>query len=92
MDKEWVRSLRSQCQSTGVPFFFKQWGGVHKSRAGRLLDGRLYDELPTRSHAPFPSDQHRSGLRRNVDERARQWVAEKKAIKRSDAFVARDVQ
>jgi protein gp37 len=29
-----------------VPFFFKQWGGVQKKRAGRTLDGRTWDELP----------------------------------------------
>lgn len=26
MHPEWVRSLRDQCQSAGVSFFFKQWG------------------------------------------------------------------
>lgn len=46
MRKAWVRSIRNQCRSHGVPFFFKQWGGVQKSRHGRELDGRLYDEFP----------------------------------------------
>lgn len=46
MSKEWVISIRSQCQHAGVPFFFKQWGGFHKSKTGRLLDGRTYDEMP----------------------------------------------
>jgi protein gp37 len=46
MDAAWVGSVRDQCRAQGVPFFFKQWGGVHKSKAGRLLDGRTYDELP----------------------------------------------
>jgi protein gp37 len=46
MDKSWVLSLRDQCQFAGVPFFFKQWGGVRKSKAGRHLDGRTYDEMP----------------------------------------------
>lgn len=45
---EWVRSIREQCQRTGVPFFFKQWGGENKWKSGRHLDGRTYDELPTR--------------------------------------------
>jgi protein gp37 len=31
---------------THIPFFFKQWGGVNKKKAGRLLDGRTYDEMP----------------------------------------------
>jgi protein gp37 len=46
MKEEWVVSLREQCQRTGVAFFFKQWGGVHKSKTGRLLKGRTYDEMP----------------------------------------------
>ncbi|MBS2031364.1 MAG: phage Gp37/Gp68 family protein [Deltaproteobacteria bacterium] len=46
MDPEWVRSIRQQCRRARVPFFFKQWGGVQKSRAGRLLDGRTWDEMP----------------------------------------------
>ena len=46
MDRKWVISIRKQCRETGVPFFFKQWGGTRKSLAGRLLDGRTYDEMP----------------------------------------------
>lgn len=43
---EWVADIRDQCRQSNVPFFFKQWGGVHKSRTGRLLDGRTWDEMP----------------------------------------------
>jgi protein gp37 len=50
MSKEWVVSVRDQCQHAAVPFFFKQWGGVRKSLAGRKLDGRTYDEFPRRVH------------------------------------------
>lgn len=46
MDPAWVCDIRDQCLAVGVPFFFKQWGGVHKSRTGRLLDGRTWDEMP----------------------------------------------
>lgn len=46
MKREWVISIRRQCRDQNVPFFFKQWGGVHKSKNGRVLDGRTYDELP----------------------------------------------
>jgi protein gp37 len=46
MEAEWVRSLERQCRESEVPFFFKQWGGVRKSEAGRMLDGNTYDELP----------------------------------------------
>jgi protein gp37 len=46
MDPCWVADLRDQCLSAVVPFFFKQWGGVQKKKAGRLLDGRTWDEMP----------------------------------------------
>jgi protein gp37 len=46
MKKEWVLSIRDQCQAAGVPFFFKQWGGVRKKQTGRELDGRTYDDFP----------------------------------------------
>jgi protein gp37 len=46
MDASWVRSIREQCVSQKVPFFFKQWGGTNKKKAGRILDGRTWDEMP----------------------------------------------
>jgi protein gp37 len=46
MRPEWVLDLRGQCQLAGVPFFFKQWGGPNKKLAGRILEGRTWDELP----------------------------------------------
>ncbi len=46
MSIEWARTIRDQCVAESVPFFFKQWGGVHKSRTGRVLDGRTWDEFP----------------------------------------------
>lgn len=46
MSPEWVADLRDQCLAQKVPFFFKQWGGVNKKKAGRLLDGRTWDEMP----------------------------------------------
>ena len=49
MERKWVVSIRKQCRASHVPFFFKQWGGVRKSRAGRILDGRTYDEMPSRT-------------------------------------------
>lgn len=48
MEKRWATSIRQQCRRDGIPFFFKQWGGVHKSKAGRILDGKTYDEMPER--------------------------------------------
>jgi protein gp37 len=46
IDQEWVRELRDRCQCEGVAFFFKQWGGVQKSRTGRVLDGSTWNEMP----------------------------------------------
>ncbi|MFJ8071832.1 DUF5131 family protein [Peribacillus sp. NPDC096447] len=46
MEADWVRSIRDQCQTQKVAFFFKQWGGVQKHRYGRELDNRTYDEYP----------------------------------------------
>lgn len=62
MQEEWAISLRDQCVSEGIPYFFKQWGEFHptsehldgerfmirvgKKAAGRLLDGRTWDEFP----------------------------------------------
>ena len=54
MKREWVISIRKQCRMQGVPFFFKQWGGVRKKNNGRLLDGRTYDEYPARATLPVP--------------------------------------
>ncbi len=49
MEAGWVRQIRERCVAQGVPFFFKQWGGVQKSRTGRELDGRVWDEMPIRN-------------------------------------------
>jgi protein gp37 len=46
MAESWVRGVQFQCRDQQVPFFFKQWGGVRKAEAGRLLDGKTYDEFP----------------------------------------------
>jgi protein gp37 len=46
MQTEWVAAIHRQCVAASVPFFFKQWGGINKKRAGRRLNGRTYDELP----------------------------------------------
>jgi len=46
MDPSWVIDIRDQCMLSGTAFFFKQWGGTNKKKAGRLLDGRTWDEMP----------------------------------------------
>jgi protein gp37 len=48
MDPRWATDIRDQCLAAKVPFFFKQWGGVNKKKAGRLLEGREWDEMPVR--------------------------------------------
>jgi protein gp37 len=46
MEESWVLEIRRQAQELGIAFFFKQWGGVRKKERGRLLEGRLWDEMP----------------------------------------------
>jgi len=48
--KSWVKEIRDQCRQSGVPFFFKQWGGRQKSKTGRELEGQTYDEVPPRGN------------------------------------------
>ena len=48
MEADWVRELRDNCVQHGVPFFFKQWGGVFKKRTGRTLDNKTWDQMPER--------------------------------------------
>jgi protein gp37 len=47
LDAEWVLDLRDQCLQADVPFFFKQWGGRNKKKAGRELDGQTWSEMPS---------------------------------------------
>ena len=49
MQPEWARTIRDQCVYQGVPFLFKQWGGVNKKEAGHDLDGREWLEYPKAS-------------------------------------------
>ena len=58
MRPEWARAVRDQCLAAGVPFFFKQWGAhdasgrrSSKRAAGRVLDGRTWDQAPPRPAA-----------------------------------------
>ncbi len=62
MRPEWIESIRDQCRASGVPFFFKQWGGTRKGKAGRTLDGRTYDEKPPRVMNPVPEDERRKAM------------------------------
>jgi protein gp37 len=55
LEEAWVLEIRDRCVRGGIPFFFKQWGGRQKTRAGRQLLGRTYDERPPRNSRP-PAD------------------------------------
>jgi len=46
ISEEWVKDIRDQCLAADVAFFFKQWGGTNKKRAGRILQGRTWDDFP----------------------------------------------
>jgi len=46
MSPVWVEDIRDQCMAAKIPFFFKQWGGLNKKKAGRTLNGRTWDEMP----------------------------------------------
>lgn len=57
---DWVRTIRRQCREQKVAFFFKQWGGATPKSGGRLLDGRVYDEMPARrARVPRAAPSHR---------------------------------
>jgi protein gp37 len=46
MIEEWVVGIKEKCLQANVPFFFKQWGGVRKKKAGRELQGMTWDQMP----------------------------------------------
>jgi protein gp37 len=54
MAESWVLDIQRQCRVAGVPFFFKQWGGTNKKKAGRILAGRAWDEMPSHLRLPRP--------------------------------------
>jgi protein gp37 len=58
MDPSWVSDIRNQCVKSGVPFFFKQWGGVHKKKTGRELEGRTWNEMPKTGQLPLTMHAH----------------------------------
>jgi protein gp37 len=50
-DPEWVRNIRDQCLQNHVAYFHKQWGGTHPKSKGRLLDGKVWNQIPTIEYA-----------------------------------------
>jgi protein gp37 len=61
MDASWVVDIRNQCQKAKVPFFFKQWGGLNKKKAGRELEGQTWNEMPVGSKIASLPKQCRKG-------------------------------
>lgn len=55
MQHSWALDIRDQCRAAGVAFFFKQWGGVFKSKTGRELEGRTWDEMPADTERAAPT-------------------------------------
>jgi protein gp37 len=75
MQKEWVQRILKLCRRNRVMFFFKQWGGVHKSTTGRSLHGRTYDEMPALSAAPIPERKVRVSAASAWQNRTRYWLS-----------------
>jgi protein gp37 len=75
MDERWVIKLLKLCRRDDVAFFFKQWGGVHKSTTGRLLHGRTYDEMPALSVAEIPPRKNRQYAALTWQNRAKIWLS-----------------
>lgn len=82
MRESWAISLRDQCERAGVPFFFKQWGGVQKSKLGRELEGRTHDAMPKIPEPEVPLEP---------DRLARLGQAEKLAARCGAALPHRDL-
>jgi protein gp37 len=61
MSSSWVKDIRNQCVAANVPFFFKQWGGTNKKKAGRMLDGRTWDEMPEIYKKSVKQDKQKEG-------------------------------
>lgn len=66
MNIEWVESILEQCLEAQIPFFFKQWGGRNKSKFGRELNGRTYDEMPERIAINIPDKKTRLEMARSL--------------------------
>jgi protein gp37 len=67
MKEEWALSIKEQCADAGIPFFFKQWGGVHKKARGRSLRGHIYDGFPKRVQNPILPAAIRARHAREID-------------------------
>jgi len=62
LEERWVLNILQSCRKSKVPFFFKQWGGVNKKKAGRELRGKTYDQFPERKPSQIPSRAERQAM------------------------------
>jgi len=85
LERNWVNSILQQCRKAGVPFFFKQWGGVHKKRTGRTLNRKTYDEFPELEPRPVPALRERLRRAAFLDLDAAGWrdVARQRVLQES---------
>jgi protein gp37 len=44
--EDWVIEIKEQCQTAKVAFYFKQWGGTNKKKTGKVLEGKVYNQMP----------------------------------------------
>lgn len=75
IEQAWVERIQKLCEEADTLFFFKQWGGVHKSKTGRELNGRTYDEMPERVVATMPAKAARQQASSRIKTRAARWQA-----------------
>lgn len=54
MRESWVIHIKNECKKAGIAFFFKQWGGINRKKSGRMLQGRIWDEIPQNQGFRFP--------------------------------------
>lgn len=73
MEPAWVTSILKSCRKEKIDFFFKQWGGVHKSKTGRSLNGRTYDDMPKMIAQPIPVKKIRVSAAAKWHNREKYW-------------------
>lgn len=73
MEEPWVQTILKACRKQNVAFFFKQWGGVHKSKTGRTLNGRTYDDMPRLKAKPVPERKTRVSMATAWQNKAKRW-------------------
>ncbi len=73
MQPAWVDAIKQQCDAQGTKFFFKQWGGVQKAKAGRQLNGRTYDAMPAVTTDSPPQRAAREQLIDQLTRLPSQW-------------------